>query len=291
MRKILYLFFYLICIYNTYSQEPSKDNGEIDKVVNALFSEDEQSIDELMLALSKYQMLYVSLNYNSNSYFAGRDIGMDQYNLIPQIIYLHSSGIFGSISANYYEKFNPKLDVTTLAVGYGKNFGKHQNFRYGGYYSKYFYANSNDDFLDNSLSVSISAKNKIKTIGTSLYLSYLFGSKDAIQITSSSFATVKLLEKRKLSINLKPQISITAGKQTIELSRVSSIEGFPLTTYYSDNVFDLINTQLNIPVQFSLNSFDVEIGYYINFPNAIEGETDLKNTSFLNVSIAYLISL
>lgn len=289
------IFLHIICsfvfISSVFSQEPPKNNTEVDRVIDALFTDDEQTINELMEAFNNYQMLYVSLNYNSNSYFAGRDIGFNQFNLVPQIAYLHSSGIFGSISANYYEKFDPKIDVTTLTAGYGKNFGKHKNFRYSGYYSKYFYANNEDNFLDNAVVVSLNAKSLNKKNGTSFSVGYLFGNKDAIQLTSSSFATIKVYKSNKLSVDIKPQISITAGKQTIELSRISIEQGFPQILFYSDNIFDLINTQLNFPVQFSVDSFDFELGYYVNFPKAIGNETDLKNTSFFNISVGYLISL
>jgi hypothetical protein len=56
-------------------------------------------------------------------------------------------------------------------------------------------------------------------------------------------------------------------------------------------VFDLINTQINLPLLYSTNSFDFEAGYNINFPNAIGDESNLKNTGFFSFSIGYLIDL
>lgn len=289
MNRIFYILFFLTGTFGVYSQEPVMEENEVDKVIDALFSNEEQLVGELMNSLSKYQMLYISLDYNSDSYFAGRDIGINQYNLVPQISYLHSSGLFASISGNYYSKFNPKLDVINATVGYGKNFGKHKKFRYSVYYAKYFYSDNDDNFLDNAFSASFGIKNKNKNIGTHLLISYLFGSEDAIQLTSSSFSRIKILKTNNVTIDLRPQLSITAGKQTIELSRISNIDDSLL--FYSEDVFELINTQLSIPIQLNLNSFDFEIGYNFNFANAIRGEDDLKNTNYFNASIAYLINL
>ncbi|MFZ2283229.1 MAG: hypothetical protein WAV86_05090, partial [Lutibacter sp.] len=95
----------------------------------------------------------------------------------------------------------------------------------------------------------------------------------------------------KSSLKFKPQLNIVAGKQTIELSRIYNQDGQILTEYTENDVFDLINTQISLPMQFSTNSFDFEAGYNINFPNAIGDESNLKNTGFFNFSIGYLIDL
>ncbi|MDF1518266.1 MAG: hypothetical protein P1P79_09995, partial [Lutibacter sp.] len=90
MKKYLILLFWLSGLTFAYSQEPTKEK-EINDLIDGLFMEDEV-INELTASLKKSQFLYVSATYNSNSYFSGRDIGIDQYNLTPQITYVHSNG-------------------------------------------------------------------------------------------------------------------------------------------------------------------------------------------------------
>jgi len=51
----------------------------------------------------------------------------------------------------------------------------------------------------------------------------------------------------------------------------------------------LINTQFNIPLQYTVGPFDVELGFNYNIPSELGNETDLKNTSFFNLGVAYLI--
>ncbi len=58
-----------------------------------------------------------------------------------------------------------------------------------------------------------------------------------------------------------------------------------------NNVFGLINTQINLPLQYSSRRFDFELGFNLNFPSELEGESNLKNTNFFNVGIGYLIDL
>lgn len=290
MKKYLTLFLCFSGVFISFSQElPTKDK-EINDMIDSLFEKD-QIIDEVLASLSNYQLLYVSINYNNDTYFSGRDIGIKQYNISPKITYLHSSGIFANISGIYYSEFEPKWDLTTATLGFGKNFGKEKTFKYYASYSRYFYNNGLNNAFSNDLSAGIGIRNKKRTIGTQLSGSYLFGNDQSFQIASTSYVTFKLFKTKKSQLDLKPQLSIIAGNQTIELARSYIQNGHLITDYTKNNVFDLINTQLSLPLEFSINSFDFELGYNMNFPSPIGNESNLKNTSFFNFSLAYLIDL
>lgn len=289
MKKYLTLFVCLSGVVFGYSQEPAKEK-EIEDLIDELFMEDEV-INELTASLKNSQFLYVSATYNSDTYFSGRDIDIDQYNITPQITYAHSNGIFASLSGIYYSEFVPKWDVTTATVGFGRNIGKKKLFKYAVSYSRYFYENDIDNIYTNTLNAGLGVRNKKRTIGTQLSGSYLFGEEQSFEIASRSFVDFNLLKTKKTSLKFKPQLNIVAGKQTIELSRIYNQDGQILTEYTENDVFDLINTQISLPMQFSTNSFDFEAGYNINFPNAIGDESNLKNTGFFNFSVGYLIDL
>ena len=117
MRKFLTLFLILIGVHTTISQEKSIKEKEVDEIIDALFNEDE-AIDELMDELSNFKFLYLSLDYNSDTYFSGRDIDIDQYNLKPQLTYMNAKGFFASLSGTYYSEFIPKWDFTSATFGY-----------------------------------------------------------------------------------------------------------------------------------------------------------------------------
>lgn len=289
MKKYITLLFWLSGLTFAYSQEPTKEK-EINDLIEELFMEDEV-INELTASLKNSQFLYVSTTYNSDTYFSGRDIDIDQYNIIPQITYVHSNGIFASLSGIYYSEFVPKWDVTTATIGFGKYIGKKKLFKYALSYSKYFYANDIDNIYTNTLNAGFGVRNKKRTIGTQLSGSYLFGEDQSFEIASRSFVDINLMKTKKTSLKFKPQLNIVAGKQTIELARIYNQDGQMLTEYTENDVFDLINTQINLPLLYSTNSFDFEAGYNLNFPNAIGDESNLKNTGFFNISIGYLIDL
>jgi len=289
MKKYHVLLVWLFGLFFVYSQETTQEK-ELDSLIDELFMEDE-AINELIASLSNFQFLYVSMTYNSDTYFSGRDIDINQYNMTPQITYVHSNGLFACLSGIYYSEFLPNWDVTTATLGYGKNLGKKKLFKYDISYSKYFYANDIDNIYSNTLNVGLGVQNKNRTLGTQFSGSYLFGKEQSFQIASQSYVALNLVKNKKMKLKLRPQLSIVAGKQTVELARVYPQNGELLTDYIENEVFSLINTQINFPLLYNTNSFDFEVGYTINLPTPIGDETSLKTTSFFNVSLAYLIAL
>jgi len=292
MKKYFTLFLVLSGIYSAFSQvaQITEIEKERNDILDDLF-QDNSDIDELMVSLSNYQLLYISANYNDATYFSGRDIGIDQYNIRPQITYLNSSGVFASIYGIYYSELQPKWDVGSATLGYGKNFGKNNLFKYYASYSRYFYNNTALYGFSNDISIGLSIRDKKGILGSQFTTSYLFGKDQTIQIASTTYANINLLKTKKSKLVVRPQISIIAGKQTIELAQSYTHMGQVSTTYSTNNVFNLINTQLNVPLQFNTNSFDFELGYNINFPHAIGNESNLKNTHFFNFAIGYLFDL
>jgi hypothetical protein len=288
MKKYFTLFICISVVSVSYSQELT--DKETDDLIDGLF-ENNKTLEEVLASFSKYQFLYLSLNYNSNTYFSGRDIGVNQYNMSPKISYLHHSGLSLNVSGIYYDKFDPKWDLTTVNFGYAKSLGKNNTFKYYTSYTRYFYNNGVSNSFENDLNVGVGIKNKKRTIGTQLSGSYLFGNDKAFQLASTSYFLFKLLKTQKYRLDFRPQFSVIAGDQTVELSRTYFKNGRLVTDYTTEKLFGLINKQVSLPIQFGINSFDFELGYNINFPTAIGTETNLKNTSYFNFSAAYLFDL
>jgi hypothetical protein len=288
MKKYITLFFFISIVFTSFSQEMA--DKETDDFIDDLF-QNNKTLDEVLASFSEYQLLYLSMNYNSNTYFSGRDIGVHQYSLSPKISYLHYSGLSLNVSGIYYDKFDPKWDLTTVNIGYGKSLGKNTTFKYYTSYTRYFYNNGLSNSFENDINVGVGIKNKKKTIGTQLSGSYLFGADKAFQLASTTYFVVKLIKTPKYRLDIRPQFSVIAGDQTVELSRTYIQNGRLVTDYTTNKQFYLINKQVNFPIQFSANSFDFELGYNINFPSPIGTETNLKNTNYFNFSAAYLFDL
>ena len=288
MRLLGLLLVSIATSFCSYGQE--KNDESIDALIDELFFNDQQFIDEVLETNFSYNFLYTSLSYNSNTFFSGRDSGIDQFNVIPQISYYHSSGFNASISGIYYQNFAPSWDFTSVSVGYFNSIGKSRNIIYNFGYTKYFYSDDFDDFT-NSIDVSLGIRNKKRTLGTTLSGSYIFGTDNSYQMVSNSFVSFNLYRTTNFALRFRPTISFVVANQTFGKYTLRIINGRRVFVYSSTEVFDLLNTQLGFPISFSKKSWDVEIGYYMNLPNAVADESNLKNTSFLGLSVGYLFDL
>lgn len=282
------LLFSIATSFCAYSQE--KNDESIDSLIDELFFNDQQFVDEILETNFSYNFLYTSVSYNSNTFFSGRDSGVDQYHVVPQISYYHSSGFNASISGIYYQNFAPSWDFTSVSVGYFNSIGTSRNIVYNLGYTKYFYSDDFDDFT-NSIDVSLGIRNKKRTLGTTLSGSYIYGTDNSYQLVSNSFVSFNLLRTTNFALRFRPSLSFVVANQTFGKYTLRIINGRRVFVYSSTEVFDLLNTQLGLPISFSKKSWDVELGYYFNLPNAVADESNLQNTSFFGLSVGYLFDL
>jgi len=280
------LLFSIATSFCAYAQE---DN--LDGLLDELFFNDQQFLDELLDSNFSYNSLYTSVSYNSNTYFSGRDSGIDQFNIIPQVSYYHSSGFNATVSGIYYQNFDPSWDFTSVSVGYFNTLDKQKKIIYNLGYTHFFYTDGYDIFT-NSLDISLGIRNKKRTIGTTIAGAYLFGTEESYQIVSNTFASITLIRIPNFAIRFRPNINFIIANQSITFDTVviNSLLG-PRIITTTLNVFDLLNTQITFPISFSTNSWDFELGYNLNLPKALSNETDLTTTGFFNFSVGYMFDL
>ncbi|MEN8186723.1 MAG: hypothetical protein ABFR05_06305 [Bacteroidota bacterium] len=290
MTKYLIPILWFASISYSIAQVKPVEENEVDEIIDNILME-EESIDDFLYSATNFQFLYLSLNYASDTYFSGRDIDVDQYNLRPQISYMHSKGFYGSLSGIYYSEFSPHWDVTTATAGYGNSIGKKKLLRYYASYSQYFYSNDIEDLYNGTFNAGIGIHNKKRSLGTTLSGTYYLGGEHTYQIVSRTYASFNLLKNPKHKIKFRPQISFITGTQLVDVSQVSALkeETFNENTETSD--YTLIYSQINFPLLYSSKSFDIEFGYNLNFPSEIGMDTNLENTSFFNISLGYIIDL
>ena len=119
----------------------------------------------------------------------------------------------------------------------------------------------------------------------------MFGKDQSLQITSRSYGNITLTKQKNFVLKFRPQLNFIIAQQTIALEQLNTQNGETITEFVDNDIFDLLNTQINLPLTLATKSWDFELGYTINFPSAVGTETDLKTTSFFNLSIGYLIDL
>ena len=281
------LLFLAATTFSSYAQEPRTEE-EINMLLDELYFSEEQLIDDILASLSQKHFIYSSFTLNSNTYFSGRESGIDQFNFFPQVSYFHPSGFNLSLSGLYYENFEPNWDFTSLSLGYFTAIDKKELLSLNSGYTRYFFSDGSDVFT-NSIDLSLGLRNKTNTLGTTLYASYLFGSEQALQLILSPYGRITLLNKKTYSLRFRPQLNFIIAQQTIALEELNSqTQELQFTNY---DVFELLNTQLNLPLSLVSKSWNIDVAYNINFPRAVASETDLSTTGFFSLSLGYLINM
>ncbi len=311
MRFIFVFLGLLSCSVWAQKKESSTEKDEASMIIDSLFEEDEQldtdeedkdllesvfaddkELKELFTGLSDFKFLYFSLDYNSDTYFSGRDVGIDQYNVRPQITYLNSKGFFASISGIYYSEFDPKFDFLSATIGYGKSIGKKKRIRFTSSYSRFVFLNDLENPFTNNLNLGVGIRTKNRNLGTRLSTSFSFGAQESsFQISSTIFARFKLFKKTKTSLFFTPSVNFQVGDQLIFGEPVFVVVDDEEEIFQEeDEVFDLMNIQYNFPITYSTEKFDIEFAYIFNNPQS-HGFNEYNNTHLFNISIAYLLEL
>ena len=272
------------------AQEKKAEEDISNEILDELLEVDED-FQSVLDSYLNFEFLYVSIDYNSNSYFSGRDIGIDQFNVRPQLSYFNSKGFFTSILGVYYQEFVPNWDYTNIAIGYSKSFKNVKNLRYSVSASHYIYAEGNTNPFKYAAGGMLSLKNKKRSIGTSISGTFLFGKDESFQFTSRTFASLNILKNNKHSLKLAPHVSLSIGKQTYELAQTRLVREEIITDYTLNNVFDLINIELAFPLQYNYKNLDIDLGFYVNLPSEIGDEINLKSTNYWNLSLGYIFDL
>ncbi|WP_010136208.1 hypothetical protein [Ochrovirga pacifica] len=313
LKGVFFVIFIGVSVLSLRAQELTEERSDEDLIIDSFFETDEeQEVENLLQTLFKeqkdlndlienfsdFRFLYLSFNYNSDTYFAGRDIGINDYNVRPQITYLNSHGFFAGISGAYYKQLEPKWDFTSLSVGYGKSFGKNNAFRFSGSYTRFIYSLTDSNPYTNSVSIGLNLRNKKRTLGTRVSLTESFGSDANFQITTSLYGMISLLDKDRYRLQLRPRAYVFMGQQLAyyetdetEILPDENGEDQEYIVFKEKQIFDLMNFQINIPILFTTEKWDVELGFNRNFPFEVGDESDQRNTNFINISIGYLLEL
>ena len=294
---LLFLLSFFLLNQLSFSQENNDIDVETDEILENIILLENNELIDLINELNKYQVIFTSVDFSNKTYFLGRDLGLDQYNITSQAMYQNSNGIFIGVSGTYYSDFDPKWDLTVLTGGYGKGFGKEDNFRAELSYSRYIFSDSDSNDFENSLDVKLDIATNKRTIGASLSSAYLFGNRTGFQADLSIYSDLKLFDLSKdndSKISFQPDLSFQFASENIDTSRFDDlISDFPFIDRIVDSFekFSLRNIQLQLPLVLEFNDFQIEAGYNINFPSAFDFENSVDNTTFFNIGLNYMFTI
>lgn len=288
LNFIKLLLFTIATSFVSYGQETT-DDQEIDTLLDEMFFNDKELVDELMNAIGDYDFIYSSVTYSSNTFFAGRDSGVDQFNITPQVSYFSSSGFNAAVTSVYFQEQTPNWDFVALTAGYANTIGQRKNVHYNVSYSRFFFSDGFDEF-NNSIDLSLGLRNRQRTLGIIGSVSYLFGSEQSVQLSSRVYGNFSLTRSNEYAIRFRPQINFLVAEQAITFQPPPR-NGLPPPPLVTIEEFGLLNTQLNIPISYTTSSWDIELGWNLNLPSPIDREGDLDSTSFFSLSVGYLFDL
>lgn len=282
MRKLKFI---LACIPAlVLAQERVK--SEADAILDELFPIDSLTIESMVLDLKKQDFLYINTLYNTKTLFSGRDFGVEQYSFFPAISYIDSNNFFLNVGSGYYSEVDPQWDFITFSGGYSNHLNKKKSIVATAAYS---YTTFTEDIADlNNQRVSLSLSYRAKWFRNALSGGYLFGGNRSSYLSNNTYFNIDLLASKSLDISIEPRVGIFWGNQTItELVRI----GFFQFQEVSTDVFQLLNTEVSIPIEFDFGKWDFEIDYTYAMPNALPGEEKPSNNGYFSISLGYLIRL
>ena len=288
---IMFLAFSLLTGKNMFSQV---EENKLDSVLDAILFEDEDLL-KLIYEDAGYQFLYTGLNFNSKSLYAGRSIGLDQFDITGQVHYFHSSGFNIGIAGVAYSEFQPKYNTTILSAGYFHKFKKVPPLSIRASYQRYFFeeVDSVESSSFNS-SVNFGTSFTIKHFGSSANISFLIGDEFSKQIDASIWGSFNLLKfgySNKLVF--EPEVSVYFGNQTAIYGQFGTDYASYLAYLLGQQVeiFGLMNTEIAFPLTLSIKNLDLDLGYYLNLPRALGDEPKIDPVGYWGIGISFLFDL
>lgn len=272
MKKTIALFLFF-CLGLVQAQDID-EKSELDAFLDSLFA-----VDTLSILNASSSFLYASAQYDNQVYFSGRDFEIDQYGFVPSLTYMSTKGLFVNVGALYYSALEPAWDLVAAGFGHFWYLSPDKSISVQGSYNRFFYAEEQDGLNKNLLSTGLSYRKK--KLGAGLGVGYLFGGDATYYVTLRTDYTIDLAEWGEVELSLRPSIDLLFSQQNIT-------EQVSLTEVTQRDVFDLINTQLAIPLEIDVGSFDVELSYNINLPKALPDEESLSTNGYVSVGVGYI---
>mgnify|MGYP000073378757 FL=1 len=279
MKKFLVVGFFLLPLY-VFSQTEEED-AILDSLIEGFFS-----TDSLMLNLSKTNYLYTTISFDESVFFAGRDFDIEQFGFTPSISYMRGQNFFVSLGSAYFSELDPRWDFVSISSGYSLFLDRVDRFSLTGIYSRIFFADDTADLNPNRLSVALAFRKK--SLRLRCTVGYLFGGSTAFYTSLTSSYDISITETESWEMSFNPQLSFLMSEQTIS---EQIAYGLFNTQTLDRDVFDLINTQISIPLELDIGNWDFQLSYNVNLPKALANESNISPSGYFSFSIGYFSTL
>lgn len=292
----------------------------LDSLLNILKShENDDEWLDIISGEKNYHLIYFQATYENDSYFAGRDIGLNQYNLTAQATYSFKQ-LSLTAATIMYESLDPPLQAIAASVNYRLPLKFPINVDIN--YDRYFFLDENDTLsgiYPNGFGLGLSYSKKFW--GASLDASLLTG-EDGIapQIKPNIYGQFNLFSwNSHNSFSIKPELAWYFGSELTALTSAPGDRRQFAKPADSDNgqgtgsgngqgdgpgtgtgtgtiepeymySFGLMNTEINIYLLLEIDDFDMSFGFQNNSPRAVDIEIAYPRTSMVSFSMGYAFS-
>lgn len=247
-------------------------------------------------SFSTFMFLYGGVNYDSKTFYAGREIGDDMYSMNGYMYFFHSKGFYIGTSGLWYSQFDPGYSATIATAGFYKSLVKIKNLSIRASYSRYFYYQPDPEFeysYTNSLNAGLSLK--YRWIGGRISSGFLFGKDVGMNVKPVLFSQITLARFGTYdNIQIEPELSFLIASEAVEYETAGNPDSNlsdSQTKTATENKYGLLNTQFYLPVCLFFRDFDLELGYTVNFPVSQDQSITYPVSSFFSVSFGYVLSL
>lgn len=270
--------------------QASAQTDKIDSLLNDLVYNDS---DPLIMPEKpvKFDFLYAGANYSSNSFYAGREIGTDMFNITGNLFYYSSTGLFLGASGSWYDQLTPAYSSTTISAGYSRAIDKKKLFTFRTSYSRFIYYKPDSSSYypyQNNFNLGVSFRKS--WIGARIGGNLLFGDESKINVSSALYTRFTLLKLGKYNkIYIAPEVSAFFSTETINTTLTNSQNAEP--TINLEDRFGLLNTQIYVPLGLSIGSFDMEVSCSFNLPSTQDVNFEYPTKMFYSFSVGYMLPI
>lgn len=239
----------------------------------------------------KYDFLYAGVNYSSNTFYAGREIGSDMFNFSGNLLYYSSTGLFIATAGSWYDQLTPGYSHTVVAAGFSKAIDKKKLFTLRTSYSRFiYYKPDTGSYYPYKNNFNLGMSFRKDWFGVRLAGNILFGEESKENVSAAIYSRFTLIKFGKYNkIYTAPEVSAFFTTETVTTDQTNTQNADQTATY--KDVFSLINTQMYIPLGFSIDNFDLEFSYSINFPKTQDINISYPTKMFYSVSIGYMLPI
>ena len=200
------------------------------------------------------------------------------------------------MSGAWYSQLDPGYRTTVFSLGFSKALKKHKFFRYRLSYDYYLF-NSGDVDYDPLYTSGANAGITLKSnsLGTRFNASFLLGKEVGTQLSWDFYGKIKLIKLGTYdNVSFDPEVSLYFGSEAVEFQLnevlIDPETNMGYSSYYED-VFGLMNVQIELPLSVVYKSFDIEASWVHNFPQSMDDQIGYLESSFFRFSLGYFFNL